>query len=49
LNRNHIHSLAITIPDELVTQKKIGQCLRLLDSKIEQNAQINQNLETWAA
>ncbi len=49
LNRNHIHSLAITIPDELVTQKQIGQCLRLFDSKIEQNAQINQNLETWAA
>ncbi len=48
LNRNHIHSLAITIPDELVTQKKVGQCLRLLDSKIEQNAQINRNLEQQA-
>ena len=48
LNRNHIHSLAITIPDELVTQKQIGQCLRLFDSKIEQNAQINRNLEQQA-
>ncbi len=48
LNRNHIHSLPITIPAEIETQKRIARILSSLDDKIEVNNQINRNLEEQA-
>ena len=48
LNRNHIHSLSITIPAEIETQKRIARILSSLDDKIEVNNQINRNLEEQA-
>jgi len=48
LNRNHIHSLPITIPAEIETQKRIARILSSLDDKIEVNYQINRNLEEQA-
>ena len=48
LNRNHIHSLPICIPTDIKAQKQIAQCLYLIDSKIDHNTQINQNLEAQA-
>ena len=45
LNRNHIHSLPITIPAEIEIQKRIARILSSLDDKIEVNNQINRNLE----
>ena len=48
LNRNHIHSLPITIPAEIEPQKRIARILSSLDGKIEVNNQINRNLEEQA-
>lgn len=48
LNRNHIHSLPITIPAEIESQKRIARILSSLDDKIEVNNQINRNLEEQA-
>lgn len=45
LNRNHIHTLLIKVPESVEIQKKIGYYLRLLDEKIELNNAINNNLE----
>ena len=45
LNRNHIHTLPIRIPTDVETQRRIGNCLKLIDDKIEKNEQINNNLE----
>ena len=44
LNRNHIHTLQIKVPESVRVQKKIGYYLRLLDEKIELNKAINNNL-----
>ena len=44
LNRNHIHTLLIKVPESVEIQKKIGYYLRLLDEKIELNNAINNNL-----
>ena len=44
LNRNHIHTLPIEIPESVGVQKKIGYYLRLFDEKIELNNEINKNL-----
>ena len=44
LNRNHIHTLPIKVPESVRVQKKIGYYLRLLDEKIELNNAINNNL-----
>ena len=44
LNRNHIHTLPIKVPESVGVQKKIGYYLRLLDEKIELNNAINNNL-----
>lgn len=44
LNRNHIHTLLIKVPESVRVQKKIGYYLRLLDEKIELNNAINNNL-----
>lgn len=45
LNRNHIHTLPIKVPESVRVQKKIGYYLRLLDEKIELDNAINNNLE----
>lgn len=47
LNRNHVHSLPVRIPN-LNEQKIIGEVLFSIDQKIELNNQINQNLEAMA-
>ena len=44
LNRNHIHTLPIKVPESVEVQKKIGYYLRLLDEKFELNNAINNNL-----
>lgn len=48
LNRNHIHTLPIEVPESVGVQKKIGYYLRLFDEKIELNNEINKNLEQQA-
>ena len=48
LNRNHIHTLPIKVPESVEIQKKIGYYLRLLDEKIAINRAINENLERQA-
>ena len=48
LNRNHIHTLPIKVPESVRVQKKIGYYLRLLDEKIELDIAINNNLEQQA-
>lgn len=48
LNRNHIHTLPIKVPESAEIQKKIGYYLRLLDEKIAINREINDNLEQQA-
>ena len=48
LNRNHIHSLSVVVPDDIEDQKRIACVLRMLDEKIELNQQINDNLEQQA-
>ena len=48
LNRNHIHTLPIEVPEGVGVQKKIGYYLRLFDEKIELNNEINNNLEQQA-
>lgn len=44
LNRNHIHSLDVVVPDNIEDQKRVACVLRMLDKKIELNQQINDNL-----
>ena len=44
LNRNHIHSINICIPQNINEQKKISKILLELDKKIEINKKINHNL-----
>ncbi|GHV40561.1 hypothetical protein FACS189490_05920 [Clostridia bacterium] len=47
LNRNHIHTLEISVPP-FEKQVRIGHTLRALDDKIERNNAINHNLEQTA-
>ena len=44
LNRNHIHSLIVTVPDSIEEQRQIASVLSALDDKIEKNTEINENL-----
>ncbi len=44
LNRNHIHTLMVRVPDK-DTQCKIARLLKSLDDKIEINKKINRNLQ----
>lgn len=44
LNRNHVHSLNVSVPREVNVQKKIGESLKLIDDKINTNEKINKNL-----
>lgn len=48
LNRNHIHSLSVIVPDDIEDQERIACVLRMLDEKIELNQQINDNLQQQA-
>ncbi|MBQ7649456.1 MAG: restriction endonuclease subunit S [Victivallales bacterium] len=48
VQQNVIENAIMEVPT-LTEQKKIVAVLSTLDSKIELNTQINQNLETWAA
>jgi len=47
LNRNHIHTLDISVPP-LAEQIEIGRTLRVLDDKIELNNRMNKTLEEMA-
>lgn len=44
LNRNHIHSLPVSVPSDVEIQKKIANILKNIDDKIEENNKINNNL-----
>lgn len=48
LNRNHVHSLNVSVPRKVNVQKKIGETLKLIDDKINTNEKINENLEQQA-
>jgi len=48
LNRNHIHTLEVTVPP-LVKQIEIGRTLRILDDKIANNKKINHHLTAKSA
>ena len=48
LNRNHVHSLNVSVPREVNVQKRIGESLKLIDDKINTNEKINKNLEQQA-
>ena len=48
LNRNHIHTLSVSVPDNIVEQKRIGEILQVIDKKITHNEQLNKNLEQQA-
>ncbi len=45
LNRNHIHTIPISVPRSVQEQKAVAKILSDLDSKIEVNHQMNQTLE----
>ena len=45
LNRNHIHSLLVCVPEDVEEQRKIGACLKIFDDKIKINSEINNHLE----
>ena len=44
LNRNHIHTINVTIPIDINEQKTIASALSTLDNKINTNEKINGNL-----
>lgn len=44
LNRNHIHTLTVTVPVDKNEQRQIASVLSVLDDKIEKNIEINENL-----
>ena len=48
LNRNHIHTLPVCVPENIDYQRKISRFLKFLDDKIELNQKINDNLERQA-
>lgn len=48
LNRNHVHSLNVSVPRKVNVQKKIGETLKLIDDKINTNEKINENLSEQA-
>lgn len=48
LNRNHIHSLNICVPEDVRQQRVIGEFLKAFDDKIAVNDEINKNLEQQA-
>ena len=44
LNRNHIHTLTVTVPVDKNEQRQIAAMLSVLDDKIEKNLEVNENL-----
>lgn len=48
LNRNHIHTLNVCVPDDINVQRKIATFLYGIDQKITINTTINENLEQQA-
>ncbi len=48
LNRNHIHPLPVSIPEDIAEQRAIAHILGTLDDKIELNRQMNKTLEAMA-
>ena len=48
LNRNHAHSLSVSIPNDIAEQKRIASILSAFDAKIELNRQTNTTLEAIA-
>lgn len=48
INRNTVHKEIVRIPD-VETQKKIAKCLLIIDEKIKNNEQINDNLQQQLA
>ena len=48
LNRNHIHTLSVTIPIDVEEQHQIASVLSVLDDKLEKNRAINENLQEQA-
>ena len=49
LNRNHIHTLEVNVPSDIHVQYQIASILSVLDTKIENNKAINQNLTKMVA
>lgn len=45
LNRNHIHTLKVSVPEDIEEQRKIGIFFKIFDDKIQENVRINKNLE----
>ena len=48
LNRNHIHTIPVSVPFELKEQQAIADVLGSLDDKIELNRKMNKTLEDMA-
>lgn len=48
LNRNHIHTMPVTVPKTIEEQTKIAKMLSVIDEKIELNVKINDNLTEQA-
>lgn len=48
VNRNHLHSLPVSVPESASEQRAIAQILGTLDDKIELNRRINDTLEAMA-
>lgn len=48
LNRNHIHTLNVSVPVEIEEQRQIASILSSLDDKIKLNSTTNENLEQQA-
>lgn len=48
-DKGHIMDWEIDIPENKAEQTAIGQCLKMLDKKIEINKQINDNLISWSS
>ena len=48
LNRNHIHTLPVVVPENIEDQKRIASILRSLEDKIACNNKINDNLQQQA-
>ena len=44
LNRNHIHTIPISVPTKIEDQRRVVLALKLLDAKIDVNNEINENL-----
>ena len=48
LNRNHIHTLPVVVPESIDDQKRIASVLRSIEDKIACNDKINDNLQQQA-